>query len=59
MTESLPDCLAITDSEGDLAAKDFADVAKVRRGGDFELMGVRHRDYPIHSILFHPESFAT
>ena len=42
-----------------LGADDFDNLERVRRGGDFEIMGVQHRDYPIYGIQFHPESFAT
>lgn len=57
--ETLPECLVVTAAVGELAAADFNDRERLARGGDFELMGVKHRDYPIHGIQFHPESFAT
>ncbi|PRY66028.1 anthranilate synthase component 2 [Vreelandella songnenensis] len=56
---SLPECLQVTATVGSLKADDFEQRSHWESSGEFELMGVKHRDYPIHGIQFHPESFAT
>ncbi len=42
-TSSIPDCLRITAESLD----------------DFEIMGVRHKEFPIEGVQFHPESILT
>lgn len=57
--ESFPKCFKLTSVVGDLLASDFNDMARIHAGGDFEIMGIEHRQHPIYGIQFHPESFAT
>lgn len=56
---TLPECLEVTATVGALAADSFEQRSRWLALGEFELMGVKHREYPIHGIQFHPESFAT
>ena len=44
--DSLPDCLEVTA---------WVESAEYGR----EVMGLRHREFPVHGVQFHPESFLT
>ena len=57
--ESFPECLKVTAVVGDLPVASFDNHERIHEGGDFEIMGVKHKQHPIQGIQFHPESFAT
>lgn len=54
--QSLPDCLEITSV---IAGKRNDDDFRQSALDGSEIMGIRHKQFPIEGIQYHPESFAT
>ena len=55
--DDLPECLTVTAAVTSEDQAELGLTALVANGE--EIMGLRHKDYPIQGVQFHPESFAT
>ena len=57
--DGLPSPLTAMRYHSLLAADHPAELVVTARTGDGTIMGLSHREFPVHGVQFHPESFMT